>query len=225
MASRTKTRRQSKLALLYIRVSTADQVDEGASLATQTATLLAEAERRGWDVEIVADEGLSGATIAKRPQLTLALDRLDRGEADVLLAQRVDRLSRSVADFAQLMDRAKRKRWQLVALDLGVDTSTPAGDLMANVLASVAQYERKIISQRTREVMTQRKREGWPNGSPGPTSKLSTRTERLIVGMADEGWSLRKIADELNKRNVPTATGKIGAWYASTVRQILIRAQ
>lgn len=103
------------LALGYIRVSTADQVENGASLDAQRTALTIEADHRGWDLELVADEGLSAKNM-NRPALAAALDRLDRGDADALLSVRLDRVSRSVADFAGLVDRAGRKGWGLVLL-------------------------------------------------------------------------------------------------------------
>jgi len=76
-----------------------------------------------------------------RPALNGALDRLDRGEADVLVVAKLDRLSRSVRDFANLVERATQNGWALVALDIDVDTSTPTGELMANIYGSVAQWK------------------------------------------------------------------------------------
>jgi hypothetical protein len=108
------TRRRAQTApsrpscLAYVRVSTTAQADHGASHAAQRATLIAEGARRGWTVEVVADEGLSGKNL-KRPGLQDALRRLDRGEASYLMAVRLDRVSRSVADFAGLIDRSTRK--------------------------------------------------------------------------------------------------------------------
>ncbi|WP_158508123.1 MULTISPECIES: recombinase family protein [Micrococcus] len=98
------------MALAYVRVSTEDQAEHGAFLNAQRAALAAEADRRGWDVEVVADEGQSGKSL-KRPGPQSALTRLDRGETDVLLAVRLDRVSRSVADFAGLLDRCQRRGW------------------------------------------------------------------------------------------------------------------
>lgn len=126
--------------------------EHGASLNAQRAALVAEADRRGWDVEVVAEEGLSGKSL-KRPGLQSALTSHDRGEADVLLAVRLDRVSRSVADFAGLLDRCQRRGWELVLLSPNIDTADPAGRFTAHVLASAAQYERELISQRTREGM------------------------------------------------------------------------
>jgi DNA invertase Pin-like site-specific DNA recombinase len=217
MATRSTATRTRPLALAYVRVSTTEQADEGASLAAQREALTTEATRRGWDVEIVADEGFSASSVEKRPGLVAALARLDAGQADALLSLRVDRLSRSVSDFAGLMTRAKRKGWALVALDLGVDTSTPAGDLMANVLASVAQYERLVIGQRTREGMAQRKAEGVHLGR---RRSLPMNVVAQIVSDHRAGLSLAGIARQLNERSVATAHG--GAqWHASTVRGVL----
>jgi DNA invertase Pin-like site-specific DNA recombinase len=204
------------LALAYVRVSTTEQADDGASLDAQRTLLAQEVERRGWDVEFVADEGYSAKSVEGRPGLTTALERLDAGEADILLVLRVDRLSRSVSDFANLMARAQKRKWALAALDLGVDTSTPAGGLMAHVLASVAQYERMVIGQRTREGMAQRRAEGVHLGRP---SALPIETVERIVREQVEGLSLSEIARRLTTDRVPTAAG--GRWHAATIKQVL----
>ncbi len=204
------------LALGYVRVSTADQVEHGASLEAQRAALTAEAERRGWDVEIVADEGRSAKTL-NRPGLTAALGRLDRGEAQFLLAVRLDRVSRSVADFAGLLDRAARKHWGLVMLSPNLDTSDPAGRFTANVLASAAQYERELIGARTREGMAQRKLEGVKMGRP---RELTPEVLDRIRAQHDAGESLRKIAASLEADGVPTARGG-SKWQASTIQRVL----
>lgn len=167
-------------------------------------------------MEFVADEGYSAKSVEGRPGLVEALARLDAGKADVLLVLRVDRLSRSVSDFAALMARAQKKKWSLAALDLGVDTSTPAGDLMAHVLASVAQYERKVIGQRTREGMAQRRAEGVHLGRP---STLPVETVERIVRKRAQGASLTDIARALTDDGVPTAAG--GKWHAATIKRVL----
>ena len=72
----------------------------------------------------IADVGYTAANL-KRPGIQEAFARLASGDADALVVSRIDRLSRSLLDFAGVMDLAQRKRWALIALDLGVDTSTP----------------------------------------------------------------------------------------------------
>ena len=216
--SRTKKRekRDRPLALAYLRVSTEEQAKDGASLEAQRALLIAEAERRGWDVETVVDDGYSAKSVEGRPGLVDALRRLDGGDADALLALRVDRLSRSVSDFANLMSRSRARGWDLVACDLGIDTSTPHGGLMAHVLASVAEYERRVIGVRTREGMEQRRREGVHIGRP---PKLEPELVGRIVREHESGRNLSQIARDLVSDGVPTARG--GSWRASTVQAVL----
>lgn len=202
-------------ALGYCRVSTDGQVESGAGLAAQRDVLTARAAHEGWQLELVADEGLSAKDM-DRPALLDALDRLDAGHADVLVAAKLDRVSRSVADFAALLDRAQRNGWRLVLLDLGVDTSTPAGEFVSNTLASAAQYERKLIGQRTREGLAAKRAQGVRLGRP---STLPREVVARIVADRAAGLGLRAIAAALTAEDVPTAQG--GArWYPSTVKAV-----
>ncbi|TCK25431.1 recombinase family protein [Pseudonocardia endophytica] len=202
-------------ALGYTRVSTGDQVDSGAGLDAQRAALQAEAARQGFEMEIVTDAGLSGATL-NRPALADALARLDRGDADVLVAAKLDRVSRSVRDFAGLLDRAQRNGWRLVLLDLG-DTSTPAGEMTANIIASAAQYERRLIGQRTREGLAAKRAAGVRLGRP---SVLGDDVVARVVRERADGRKLREIADGLTADGVPTARGG-STWSTSSVQAVL----
>jgi DNA invertase Pin-like site-specific DNA recombinase len=139
----------------YLRCSTEEQADSRAGLEAQRMAILAEAQRRGWDeadLTFVEDAGFSGKNL-DRPGIATALDALRHRRADTLVVSKLDRLSRSMLDFAGLMDRAGREHWALVALDLGVDTSTPAGEAMASVLATFAQLERRLIGERTNDAL------------------------------------------------------------------------
>ena len=208
--------RARPLALAYLRVSTTEQVTEGASVEAQRAALMGEAERRGWHVEFIADEGFSGKDL-KRPGLSSALDRLDAGEADALLAVRLDRVSRSVADFAGLLARAKKRSWQIVLLSPNLDTADPAGKFTAHVLAAAAEYERDLIGARTREGMAQRRAEGVHVGRP--RSVPLSVVERIVEARA-EGATLKEIADALTQEGVATARGGV-CWSVSSVQGIL----
>jgi DNA invertase Pin-like site-specific DNA recombinase len=137
----------------YVRVSTGEQADSGAGLEAQRMAIRLACEQRGWElVGMVEDAGFSAATLA-RPGITQAFDLVESGGASVLVVAKLDRLSRSLLDFAAVMERSRRKRWALVALDLGVDTTTPQGEMMANILATFAQFERRLISQRTKDAL------------------------------------------------------------------------
>jgi DNA invertase Pin-like site-specific DNA recombinase len=204
-------------AIGYLRVSTEEQADSRAGLDAQRAAILAEAERRGWRiVEVIEDAGFSGKDL-KRPGIVAALDALKRRRADTLVVAKLDRLSRSMLDFAALMDRASREHWALVALDLGVDTTTPAGEMMANVLATFAQFERRLIAQRTSDALAAKRASGTVLGRP------RTMPESILARIQAEraaGRTLSAIADGLSSDAIPTAQGG-KRWYASTVRKAL----
>jgi DNA invertase Pin-like site-specific DNA recombinase len=207
-------------------VSTAEQVEHGSSLDAQETILRDEAVRRGWDIEVVREEGRSAKNLTGRPLLTDALERLDAGAADVLLAVRLDRVSRSTRDFADMLDRAGRRGWALMLLGSNVDTSDPNGEMLLGLLAVFAQYERRLISTRVKEGLAQREAEGWaptarnPEGRrPGRPRLLAADTVRRIRTDHASGISLNRIAAALNEEDVPTATG--GRWHASTIKAVI----
>jgi len=130
---------------------------------------------------------------------------------------KLDRLSRSLLDFARLMDRSRREGWQLVALDLGVDTSTPAGEMLAGVLATFAQYERRLIAQRTRDALAVKRSQGARLGRP---VLLPAAVRTRIATERAQGATLPAIADGLTRDAVPTAQAGV-RWYPSTVAAVL----
>lgn len=203
-------------ALGYIRVSTQGQAIEGVSLDAQRDTLLKEAARRGWQIEIVADEGVSGAG-GDQKSLKSALTSLDEGSFDVLMVTRLDRLTRSVASLGAILARAQQHQWELVLLSPGIDTTEPAGRFTTSILACAAQYERDLISQRTKEALSHRRAQG---GSLGRPRNVDRRVVERIKQQRADKKSLRAIADQLNAEGIPTAQG--GArWHASTVSAVL----
>ncbi len=203
-------------AVAYCRVSTSEQEVYGHSLDDQETTLRALAASRGWEVVVVREVG-SGKSLSARPLLTEALRGLDRGTVQVLMAVRLDRLSRSVSDFSGLMDRAERRGWDLHVADLGLDTSTPSGRLVAQVLAATAEHERRLIGERTREGLRAARAKGVRLGRP---TTLPEEVRESIRTARQTGSSYRRIAEDLNTRGIPTAHG--GArWHASTVQAVL----
>lgn len=202
----------------YARVSSEEQAESGAGLAAQRRAIRDACAARGYElVEIVQDAGWSGKSL-DRPGIAAALARLDSGEVAALVVSKLDRLSRSLIDFAGLMERSRREGWALIALDLGVDTTTPAGELVANVMASVAQWERRTIGARTKEALAARREAGVRLGRP---RTMSDEVVGRIVAERERGLSLPAIANLLNAEKVPTAQD--GAkWYPSTVRKVLV---
>lgn len=201
----------------YVRVSTGDQADSGLGMAAQRSAIEAEAERRGWTVIAWAeDAGASAKSMANRPGLAAALEAIEAGEAAGLVVAKLDRLSRSLVDFASLMARAANDGWNVVALDLGIDLGTPAGRFLASVMASAAEWEREIIGQRTRDALAAKKAAGATLGRP---RALPAEVRARIMAARSGGASFAAIARHLEAEGVPTAQG--GArWWPSTVRNI-----
>ena len=152
----------------------------------------------------------------KRPGIQAALEALQAGDAKALVAAKLDRLSRSMIDFTAPMATAQKQGWALVALDCAVDTTTPAGEAMANVLATFAQFERRLISQRTREALAVKRSQGVRLGRP---STMPRTVVNRIKRERAKGKSFAAIADGLNREGVPTAQGG-KRWYPATVRYL-----
>lgn len=201
--------------LAYARVSTQEQAEHGYGLEAQETAIRETCQRRGFElVELVRDEGESGKTL-ERPGLRRMLERLAAGEAEGLVVAKLDRLSRSVVDFGLLLEWCAEAEVTLVALDLGVDTSTPGGRLVANVLASVAEWERDTIAGRTRDGLAAVRAQGKPTGRPAVADRPEL-AER-IRAMREQGLTLQAIADTLTAEGVPTARGA-RRWGVSSVQ-------
>jgi DNA invertase Pin-like site-specific DNA recombinase len=207
--SRTEARRVAG----YLRVSTADQREFGAGLDVQRQTIRAECERRGWELVAIFEDASSGKTVSGRRGLDDALALIESGDASALVVAKLDRLSRSLQDFANLTDRSRRAGWALVALDLGLDTTSPQGELMASVLAVFSQFERRLIGQRTKEALAVKRAQGVRLGRP---PALSDAVRARIREARTSGLTFAQIAATLNEERIPTAHGG-NRWYASTV--------
>lgn len=205
-------------AVGYIRVSTDRQGERGYGLDAQRALIEAEAEHRGWTLERVFVDVASGKSTRRRPEYAEMLRTFGRREADVLIVAKLDRLSRSLVDFAQLMATAQAEGWSVNALDIGVDTSSINGELIANIIMALAQWERRIIGQRTTVALEQVRARGTKLGRP---SGIDSETLRLIRVLRDSGKSWQAIADALAREGVPTGQG--GRWHAATVRRLYLR--
>lgn len=209
--------RRGVAVLGYVRVSTEEQASSGAGLAAQRAAIEAEAERRGWLLaEVVEDAGFSGKDL-HRPGITAVMEALRSGDASVLMVAKLDRLSRSMLDLARIIDRSGREGWALVALDLGMDTSTPAGEALVHVMATFAQLERRLIGQRTREAMAMKRAQGIQIGRE---RAVPDKVVERIKGLRRQGLSLRAIGEVLDAEGVPTGHGA-ARWHGATIRDLL----
>lgn len=217
MAAAKKTHPGPLRVLGYVRVSTDEQTRSGAGLTAQRDAITEACRVRGYELrDTVEDAGFSAKSL-DRPGIRAALAELEAGRADAIMVAKLDRLSRSMLDFSGLLDRAARQGWSIIALDLGVDTATPAGEMMANVLATFAQFERRLIGQRITEALAVKKAQGVRIGRP---RSLPDDVVARIVEERGEGLTLRGIAEGLNRDRIATAHGGV-AWYGGTVRTVL----
>jgi DNA invertase Pin-like site-specific DNA recombinase len=149
---------------------------------------------------------------AERRGLLYALEKIGRGEASCIIVSDLGRLSHSAADLGGIVDRLQRSRGRLVALDIGLDTSSPDGYVAARALASVSSLEGERAGPRLAAVS------GAPPSvaEPGVVEDVPALKQR-IVSMRESGMTLQAIADVLNAEGVPTLRG--GAkWRPSSVQ-------
>ncbi len=157
---------------IYTRKSTEENLDsEFNSLDAQreaAEAYIASQRHEGWSAlaEHYDDGGFSGAN-TERPALKRLLADIEAGDIDCVVVYKVDRLSRSLLDFAKLMEAFDRKGISFVSVTQQFNTTTPMGRLVLNILLSFAQFEREIISERVRDkVAATRKKGKYIGGMP-----------------------------------------------------------
>ncbi len=197
--------KKPKRAAIYARVSTKNH----QTPKNQIARLREVADKAGWEiVEEFVDRGISGAKGRdKRP----AFDRLcmaaTRREIDVVMAWSVDRLGRSLQDLVAFLGELQAAGVDLYLDRQGVDTTTPAGKALFQMMGVFAEFERAIIQERVHAGLARARAEGKRLGRP----KVSQKIERAILAARAEGKSYDKIMAELG-------VGK------STVRRVIADA-
>ena len=206
-------------AIIYTRVSTSEQGESGLGLDAQAALCNDYCVRNRLKIVEVTTEVQSGKSTRRRPVLASALESLRKGDADVLIASNVSRLSRSIGDLVGLISEADKRGYSVVALDTGLDTSTPAGRMVFQMLGVAAEYERAMTSDRTKKALARAKAKGTQLGR---RASLPRDVVERIAAERASGRTLAAIANDLNSEDV--ATGQGGAqWYPATVSKILSR--
>jgi DNA invertase Pin-like site-specific DNA recombinase len=208
--------RNGNKAVAYLRVSTDDQ---SIGLHAQRAATSFIAKQRGLElVGEFVDENVSGSLeITNRPALLEALALLTTKQADRLIVSKLDRLARNTIVALQLGNMAEKQGWAIIFGDLDIDTSTAAGKLQLSMFASISQFERDRISERTREALAVRRSQGVKLGRP---RVLPSVVVKRIRSERKAGKSMRAIAAGLTAEGVPTARGG-HVWQVSTIQKVL----
>jgi site-specific DNA recombinase len=221
---------RQRITVGYCRVSTDEQSREGVSLEAQQARIRAYALATGRELsDVIVDAGESAKTL-QRPGMQRILAGVRSGEIGAVVALKLDRLTRSVRDLADLLDLFAKKDVALVLVSESIDTATAIGRMIANLMASVSQWEREAIGERTAFALEHLRHDRRPYGK----TPFGYRRDgdRLIMDpvqqsalaearrMADAGAKLREIGAMLTAQGImPPHGGQ--KWYASSVRSIL----
>jgi site-specific DNA recombinase len=203
---------------IYTRKSNEEGLEQAFnSLDAQRATAeayIASQQHEGWRClpERYDDGGFTGGNL-ERPALQRLLEHIAAGQVDCVLVQRVDRLSRSLLDFARLMELFEQHQVAFVSISQQFTTATSVGRLILHVLLSFAQFERELIAERTRDKIAAARRNGkWVGGLPLLGYDIDTKSSKLRVNEAEaarvraifalflEHRALRSVLRELDRR-------------------------
>lgn len=217
----------------YCRVSTVGQARDGVSLDEQRQRIGKYAEAHGYGlVGFETDAGASGKSM-NRPAFQRALRRLRDGEADGLVAVKLDRISRSIRDVIDLVGRADREGWALHSLGERLDTSSAVGRFAVHLFGALAELERAQIGERTRSALDELRRQGRrvsgkpPFGYAFKAGRLveepgEQRTLARILELRRAGHGAKSIARTLNGEGSPNSRTGSG-WSHGTIGHVLRR--
>ncbi|XBQ17398.1 MAG: recombinase family protein [Oceanicaulis sp.] len=184
---------------IYTRKSTEEGLDQAFnSLDAQheaCAAYIASQRHEGWKLltERYDDGGVSGGTL-DRPAVQRLLADIDAGRVDMVVVYKIDRLTRSLADFARLVERFDKAGCSFVSVTQAFNTSTSMGRLTLNVLLSFAQFEREVTGERIRDKIAASKKKGmWMGGMVPLGYDVRREPERGLVVNAGEAATVRTI--------------------------------
>lgn len=225
---KAKVERQ-RFAYAYARVSSREQASEGHSLEAQETRLRALAQAQ--DVELAhvfVDAGFSAKTM-RRPALSELLTAIRAGEVSALYVMKLDRLTRRLEDLLTLVSLCEKHGTALISASEAIDTGSPAGKMMLQMLGVIAEFERGRASERIADTAFDLRSKGRVYCRHSPfgyrregkvlvEEPQEQRALKAIRSMHSQGASLRQIAQMLEARGIPPK-GK--AWYGSSVRAII----
>ena len=230
----TSPSKARKRCAVYCRVSSDERLDqEFNSIDAQKEAghaFIQSQAHEGWIpvADDYDDPGFSGGTM-ERPALKRLLSEIERGRIDIVVVYKIDRLSRSLADFARMVEIFDRNHVSFSAVTQQINSATSMGRLMLNVLLSFAQFEREVTGERIRDKIAASKRKGlWMGGMPPLGYDVQNR--QLVINDAEAAIVRRifqemltigsptRIAERLTSEGITTKAWKTqdGRWHAGT---------
>src|SRR5580658_8498859 len=171
----------------YVRVSTDKQVERGCSLEAQAQKIRAMALVQSADLsDIIVESGESAKSLNRHGMANL-LAMVDAGGVKVVIVAKLDRLTRSVKDLCELLERFERRGVSLVSVAESLDTGSAAGRLVLNIMTAVSQWEREAIGERTRDALRHKRSQGQRVGNIPFGSRLGGDGQRLEPDPAEQG--------------------------------------
>ena len=219
-------------AIGYIRVSTRDQAESGASLEAQRSKVEAYAVLHDLElVEVIEDAGYSAKSL-DRPGMTKLLRFIRGRKITTVVVAKLDRITRSVRDLGELIELFQRSGVEFASVADHIDTSTASGRLVLNVMGSVSQWEREAIGERTAEALAVMRSNGQRisrhapygyrlNGEGWIEDEREQRGVALMRQLRADGLSLRRIAAELEHHGHHNRQGR--RLSAQTIANVLKR--
>jgi DNA invertase Pin-like site-specific DNA recombinase len=220
-------------AIGYIRVSTDEQAREGVSLENQRAKIEVYCQLNDLElVEILEDAGKSGKDL-NREGMQALMDRIRARSLDAVVVYKLDRLSRRVRDTLSLMDLIEKRSVAFHSITEKIDTKSAMGKFFLNIMASMNQWERDTISERTRDALQLKivKNEragqvpyGWTLAEDGRTLLEDEEEQKAIALIKDrrgKGYSFQAICRELEREGYQPLGKK---WHHQSVKNILKKA-
>jgi site-specific DNA recombinase len=214
-------------AVGYVRVSTDKQADRGVSLDAQAEKIRAMSVVHNAElIDIIVDGGESAKSL-QRPGMERLLALVDGRKVQAVIIAKLDRLTRSVKDLCELLERFERRGVALISVAESLDTSSAAGRLVLNIMTAVSQWEREAIGERTRDAMSHKRangervgniRFGYRLGADGKHVEPDPAEQGVlqeIRHLRQTGHTMRGIAAALNRRTVRTRRGT--AWRLESV--------
>jgi len=219
------------MAVGYVRVSQERAAKNGYGLAAQEDEIKRFVEYKGWNlVEVFRENGVSGYR-KDRPAMDRLLADAKAGRFEKAVFPSIDRAGRSVRDVIEIDRTLRSAGMDTIFLREGVDTSTPTGELFRNIMASLAEFEGRVIYERLSKGKQRKAAEGgytggwlpygYQRGDDGTIEEVPEEIEvvKRIFAWHAEGKSLAWIARQLQADNIPTKKG--GKWRPSTLRGML----
>jgi site-specific DNA recombinase len=217
-------------AIGYVRVSTDKQAELGVSLEAQAEKIRAMALVHDAELlDIIVDGGESAKSL-QRPGMERLLKLVDSKGAQAVIVAKLDRLTRSVKDLCELLERFERRGVALISVAESLDTGSAAGRLVLNIMTAVSQWEREAIGERTRDALSHKRRNGERVGNLRYGYRLADdglhlqadAAEQAVmarIGQLRPGHTLRQIAARLNELGLRTRRGS--PWRLESVARVV----